>query len=213
MKKTILLFAVAALIAGCSLNPFYTDKNNIMDYIPEITDGDIYTYSHHTYSLVERFDDSTQVWVTDTTDTAVEMTDTCREVEVSDEKAYYLFNHSAGLIFIKDRGIAAITDDSLYTEDEDFDFLKTPVQVESDWIFDSMKVEIKKMGETYEKNEIKVEDVIVIEIAYDIDALGDVYRLYYSPSVGIVKEYQVINDDGDIYSYTKELIRISEAAE
>ena len=213
MKKAILLFAVAALIAGCSLIPFYTDKNNIMDYIPEIEDKDIYTYSSRTYSLVERFDDSTQVWVTDTTDTVVEMTDTCREVEVSDEKAYYLFNHSAGLIFIKDRGIAAITDDSLYTEDEDFDFLKTPVQVESDWMFDSMKVEIKKIGETYEKNEIKVEDVIVIEIVYDIDALGDVYRLYYSPSVGIVKEYQVVNDNGDVYSYTKELIRISESAE
>lgn len=213
MKKGILLISVIALIAGCSLIPFYTDKNNIMEFIPDIEENSIYTYEYHTYSIVEYYDSTLGEWLSDTTDTSYEMSDTCREKEMTENKSFFLFKHTPGLVFIKDRGIAAITYDSLYIEEEDFVFLKTPVQVESDWVCDSQKIEIKRIGEIYKKNEIKVEDVIVVEIVYDIDALGNVYRIHYSPSKGIVKEYNVINDNGDMYAYTKELLRISRVAE
>lgn len=206
----ILLIAVL-IIAGCSIIPFYTDKNNVMEYLPNIEEDYIYKYNQHEYSVVEVYDSILGEWVADTTDTNYEVTDTCRDVEVRGDKAFYLFNSMPGFVFIKDRGIAAITLDSSYVEDEDFIFLKTPVELDGDWLCDSMKVEIKSMGETYEKNELKVNDVIVIEIVYDIDALGNIYRLSYSPTLGIVKEYTVINDNGDVYAYTKELLSVTDS--
>jgi len=211
MKKVLLIVVFLMVVSSCTLLPWVKDVNNIMDYLPDIKEGDVFEYDVSVYSISEYYDEYSEEWVVDTIDYSLEYFDTCKEVEISDEKAYYLFEGYFGYVFIKERGIAAFTFDGTYNEDEDVVFLKTPVEIENDWDFvenGDIKLEIKKINEIYEKDELRFEDVIVIEMSYS-DFNGEyTCELYYSPSGGIIREYQKSIDNSGTYESKKELVSI-----
>jgi len=217
LKKLIIITSLALMLAGCSF--LFIDKNNIMDYLPDVKEGQIYEYKMTTEIVATTFADSTTGYVTDTTITIEDFSDTCTDVEEDTDKSYYEFKTETGRVywvFLKDRGILAISNgDYDYDDGIDMIILKTPVDVETDWNVEyedyTVKGEIKDMNQEYENSEVKVNDVIHSKMIYTIDSLDYITDYYYSPEKGIVK--YVINtpaDGGDYTKVTVELKRVKE---
>lgn len=216
MKRIIIVAVLALMIAGCSF--LFMDNKNIMNYLPEIKEGQIYEYKMTTEVVATTYIDSVTTQ-TDTTITTVDYADTCTDVEEGIDKSYYEFKTESGRVywvFLKDRGILAVSNgDYDYDDGIDLIILKTPVEVETDWHVDyddyTVKGEIKDINQEYENSEIKVSDVIHTKMIYTIDSLDFISDYYYSPKKGIVK--YVVNTPaggGDYTKVTVELKRVKD---
>jgi hypothetical protein len=208
----IIIFSILLLMCGCSLLPSYIDKNNIMDYFPDMREGVIRNYRITHLWIEEVYDTILNESTVDTSISESSMVDEILRVFKSDSISFFTckvieFPDSFAVTYIynKDAGVMVISGDTIY-DSTDRILLKTPIEKGNTWGDDSCESEILKTDSTYAEDNVEATNVIVVKREF----MSDSHEVYqegcYSGGLGEVKFFQrIIYEDG-IQEITGELI-------
>lgn len=198
-RKGISLIITAMIIIfimNCTILPWVSDPNNIYDWIKKPVDGTEFRYA-------ERYKyDSQETWSTD--NYTIEITD----IDERNDRTLIEYqeddSNDRDYIIIDKIEQCIVRSEDDYVDDNDFMFLKTPVQKDNDWNNDRYDYEIVEMGASKTVEAGTYSDCIIIR--YDNGQMTG--EMYYSPSAGT---YVFIEEEYDIgYDYSAELERISQ---
>ncbi len=192
----ILAAMIIMFIMNCTILPWVSDPNNIYDWIKKPVDGTEFRYA-------ERYKyDWQETWSTD--NYTIEITD----IDERNDRTLIEYqeddSNDRDYIIIDKIEQCIVRSEDDYVDDNDFMFLKTPVQKDNDWNNDRYDYEIVEMGASKTVEAGTYSDCIVIR--YDNGQMSG--EMYYSPSAGT---YVFIDEEYDIgFDYSAELERISQ---
>ena len=192
----ILAAMIIMFIMNCTILPLVSDPNNIYDWIKKPVDGTEFRYA-------ERYKyDWQETWSTD--NYTIEITD----IDERNDRTLIEYqeddSNDRDYIIIDKIEQCIVRSEDDYVDDNDFMFLKTPVQKDNDWNNDRYDYEIVEMGASKTVEAGTYSDCIVIR--YDNGQMSG--EMYYSPSAGT---YVFIDEEYDIgFDYSAELERISQ---
>jgi len=183
-KMTFIIIITSIVLSNCSLFLPDRDKDNIFEYIPNFSEGDTY---HFQCSLITIYTDTG-----DTTNISYTYDKAIHKTIENDSFLYYSLvndhSDSEHYMYDKEKGILSFSNDSIFSDNDNYIILKTPVEVGNSWTDDQDHYyKIKRIDGIFHNNNITVYDVIFIEMTFNNSNATGTVEYYYSPSIGMVK--------------------------